>query len=112
MENGTTASKTDRRKEHGTEYNKGPQTHAKAPPAAPGDLGSGEQDASPPRGGEEGSQIVAGANRRWGRGQLKIQLVIQRVQDAIGGECTVLWDSGAQISLVTHQYAEKAGFRR
>ncbi len=66
----------------------------------------------PPRGGEGGSQIVAGTSRRRGRGQLKIQLVIQRVQDARGGECTVLWDSGAQISLVTHQYAEKTGFGR
>ncbi len=55
---------------------------------------------------------MAGASRERGRGQLKIQLVIQRIQDARGGECTVLWDSGAQISLVTHQYAEKAGFGR
>jgi hypothetical protein len=29
-----------------------------------------------------------------------------------GGVCTVLWDSGAQISLVTHQYAKEAGFGR
>jgi hypothetical protein len=55
---------------------------------------------------------VAGTSRGRDRGQLKIQLVIQRVQDARGGECTVLWDSGAQVSLVTHQYAEKAGFGR
>jgi hypothetical protein len=27
-------------------------------------------------------------------------------------ECTVLWYSGAQVSLVTHQYAEEAGFGR
>ncbi len=39
-----------------------------------------------------------------GRGQLKIQIMIQRVQDARGGECIVLWDSGAQVSLVTHEY--------
>jgi hypothetical protein len=83
-----------------------------APPAAPGDLGSGDQDAKPPRRRGGGSQIVAGARGGRGRGQLKIQLVIQRVQDARGGECTVLWDSGAQVSLVTHQYAEKAGFGR
>jgi hypothetical protein len=25
--------------------------------------------------------------------------------------CTVLWDTGAQISLVTHQYAREAGFK-
>ncbi len=81
-------------------------------PTAPGDPGSGDQDASPLRGREGGSQIVAGASRGRGRGQLKIQLVIQRIQDARGGECTVLWDSGAQISLVTHQYAEKAGLGR
>jgi hypothetical protein len=44
-----------------------------------------------------------------GRGQLKIQLMIQRIPD---GMCTVLWDAGAQISLVTHQYAKEAGFRK
>jgi hypothetical protein len=110
---GTTASKPDMRKERGTEYNKeadenkGLQTHAKPPPAA-----SGDRDASPLQGGGRGCQIVAGASGGRGRGQLKIQLVIQRVQDARGGVCTVLWDSGAQISLVTHQYAEEAGFGR
>jgi hypothetical protein len=118
MEDGTTASKMVRREEYGTECNKrrgrdkGPQTHAKPPPTAPGDLGSGDQDATPPRGGGRGSRIVAGTSWGRGRGQLKIQLIIQRVQDARGGECTVRWDSGAQISLVTHQYAEKAGFGR
>jgi hypothetical protein len=66
----------------------------------------------PPRGREGAGQIVAGANGGRGRGELKIQLVMQRVQDAKGGECTVLWDSGAQISLVTHQYAKEAGFGR
>ncbi len=55
---------------------------------------------------------MAGTSGGRGRGQLKIQLVIQRVQDARVGVCTVLWDSGAQISLVTHQYAEEAGFGR
>jgi hypothetical protein len=38
--------------------------------------------------------------------------MIQRIQDARGGECTVLWDSGAQVSLVTHEYAKGAGFGR
>jgi hypothetical protein len=57
-------------------------------------------------------QIVAGASGGQGRGQLKIQLMIQRVQDARGGECIVLWDSGAQVSLVTHEYARGAGFNR
>jgi hypothetical protein len=55
---------------------------------------------------------VAGASGGRGRGQLKIQLVIQRVQDVRGGECIVLWDSGAQVSLVTHEYAKGAGLRR
>jgi hypothetical protein len=90
MEDGTTASKTDRREENGTECckgkerDKGEQTHAKPPPAAPGDLGSGDQDANPPRRRGGGSQIVAGTSGGRGRGQLKIQLVIQRVQDARG----------------------------
>jgi hypothetical protein len=60
----------------------------------------------PPRGGP---QIVAGTSGGQGRGQLKIQLMIQRVQDVRGGECTVLWDSGAQVSLVTHEYAKEPG---
>jgi hypothetical protein len=103
---------------NGTEHNKegrrdrGVLTHAKPPPATPGDLGSGYQDATPPRRGEGKTRIVAGASGGRGRGQLKIQLVIQHVQDARGGECTVLWDSGAQVSLVMHQYAKKAGFGR
>jgi hypothetical protein len=54
--------------ENGTEHNKGGGrdggllTHAKLPPAAPGDLRSGDQDANPPRRREGGTQIVAGAS--------------------------------------------------
>ncbi len=74
----------------------------------------GEETKAPPppprKGGE--LQIVVGASGGHGRGQLKIQLVIQRVQDVRGGECIVLWDSGAQVSLVTHEYARGAGLRR
>jgi hypothetical protein len=81
-------------------------THAKPPPAAPGDPGSGDQDASPLRRRGGGARIVAGTSGGRGRGQLNFQLMIQRVQDARGGECTVLWDSGAQVSLVTHEYAK------
>ncbi len=55
---------------------------------------------------------MAGTSGGRSRGQLKIQLMIQRVQDVRGGERTVLWDSGAQVSLVTHEYARGAGFRR
>jgi hypothetical protein len=91
---------------------KGERNHAKPPPAAAGDLGSGDQDASPLGRRRGGAQIVAGASGGRGRGQLKIQLMIQRVQDARGGECTVLWDLGAQVSLVTHEYAKGAGFGR
>ncbi len=65
-------------------------THAQPPPAAPGDPGSGDQDASPLRRRGGGAWIVAGTSGGRGRGQLKIQLMIQRVQDARGGECTVL----------------------
>jgi hypothetical protein len=45
-------------------------------------------------------------------GQLKIQLVIQQIP-GVRGRCvhTVLWDTGAQISLVAHQYAKEAGFK-
>jgi hypothetical protein len=90
---------------------KGEQTHAKLPPVVPGDLMSGDRGPPSPREGKE-RQIVAGASGGRGRGQLKIQLVIQRIQDARGGECIVLWDSGAQVSLVTHEYARGAGFKR
>ncbi len=38
--------------------------------------------------------------------------MIQRVPDVRGGECIVLWDSGAQVSLVTHEYAREAGLRK
>jgi hypothetical protein len=74
----------------------------------------GQVTRTPPPCGEGGggAQIVVGASGGWGRGQLKIQLMIQRVQDARGGECRVLWDSGAQVSLVTHEYAKGAGFGR
>ncbi len=90
---------------------KGEQTHAKLPPAGSGDPGSGDRAPTPLRRGGE-LQIVAGTSGGRGRGQLKIQLVIQRVQDAGGRECIVLWDSGAQVSLVTHEYARKAGLKR
>jgi hypothetical protein len=46
-----------------------------------------------------------------GGGQLKVQLMIQRIPDARSRMCTVLWDTGAQISLRTHQYAREAGFK-
>jgi hypothetical protein len=72
----------------------------------------GQVTGPPSRSGRGERQIVAGASGGRGRGQLKIQLKIQRIQDARGGECIVLWDSGAQVSLVTHEYARGAGFRR
>jgi hypothetical protein len=37
--------------------------------------------------------------------------MIQKIPDVTGRICTVLWDTGAQISLVTHQYATEAGFK-
>jgi hypothetical protein len=89
---------------------KGEQTHAKLPPTVPGDLGSGDRGPPPPPEGEGRATDSSWGQR--GRGQLKIQLVIQRIQDARGGECIVLWDSGAQVSLVTHEYARGAGFKR
>ncbi len=91
---------------------RGEQTHAKPPPAAPGDLGSGDKGPPSPLRKRGEHQIVAGASGGRGKGQLKIQLMIERVQDVRGGECIVLWDSGAQVSLVTHEYARGAGFRR
>jgi hypothetical protein len=60
--------------------------------------------------GRGGSRIMVTASGERGGGQLKIQLIIQRIPDARGGMCTELWDAGVQISLVTHQYAREAGF--
>jgi hypothetical protein len=37
--------------------------------------------------------------------------MIQRIPDARGEMCTVLWDTGAHISLMTHQHAKEAGFK-
>jgi hypothetical protein len=38
--------------------------------------------------------------------------MIQRIPDARGEMCTVLWDTGAQISLVTHRYAREARLKK
>jgi hypothetical protein len=37
--------------------------------------------------------------------------MIQRIPNISGKLCTALWDTGAQISLVMHQYARKQGFK-
>jgi hypothetical protein len=37
--------------------------------------------------------------------------MIQNIPDVTGRMCTVLWDTGDQISLVTQQYAKDAGFK-
>jgi hypothetical protein len=41
---------------------------------------------------------------------VKVQLMIQKIPDINWNPYTVLWDTGAQISLITHQYAKEAGF--
>jgi hypothetical protein len=37
--------------------------------------------------------------------------MIEKIPNIAGRVCTVLLDTGAQISLVTHQYAREAGFK-
>jgi hypothetical protein len=101
------SEETDASKGQGKRRNREQQTQAKPPPGAVGD-----RDPAPPPGGEGGCWIMVTASGERGRGQLKIQLMIQRIPDTRGGTCTVLWDSGAQISLVTHQYAKEARFGR
>jgi hypothetical protein len=71
---------------------------ARSPPPTYGGVGGGGSDT--------GDSLRGG-----GGGQLKIQLMIQRIPDARGEMFTVMWDTGAQISLVTHQYAREAGFK-
>jgi hypothetical protein len=75
---------------------------------------SQRQDARSPLstyGGGGGCRILAIACGGGEGVQLKLQLMIQRIPDARGEMCSVLWDTGAQISLVTHQYAREAGFK-
>jgi hypothetical protein len=83
------------------------RTQAKPPPPAQ----PGSQKPHPTYGGGGGCWILATACGGGRGGQLKIQLMIQRIPDARGEMCTVLRDTGAQISLVTHQYAREAGFK-
>jgi hypothetical protein len=37
--------------------------------------------------------------------------MIKKIPDDNGKSCTVRWDTGAQISLITHQQAKEAGFK-
>ncbi len=73
--------------------------HSARNPETPAWVGGGVPDTS------------NGLRGRGRGGQLKIQLMIQRIPDVRGEMCTVLLDTGAQISLVTHQYAKEAGFK-
>ncbi len=43
--------------------------------------------------------------------RVTVQLMIQKIPDINGKTCTVLWDTGAQISLITYQYVKEAGFK-
>jgi hypothetical protein len=38
-------------------------------------------------------------------------LMILRIPDINKRQCSVLWDTGAQISLITNPYAKEAGFK-
>jgi hypothetical protein len=37
--------------------------------------------------------------------------MIKKIPDDNGKSCTGHWDTGAQISLITHQHAKEAGFK-
>jgi hypothetical protein len=60
---------------------RGRLTHTKLPPAAPGDLGSGDRDASPPR--RKGAGPDSGGNQR-GPGQWSAQ---NPINDPAGPGC-------------------------
>jgi hypothetical protein len=103
--------KTDTRTDKKTEDTaRGQRPHAKLPPMQPATqtplLGCKQQIEE-----GRGCQILATACGGRRGGQLKVQLMIQQIPDIRGEMCTVLWDTGAQISLVTHQYAREAGFK-
>jgi hypothetical protein len=44
-------------------------------------------------------------------GKIRVQFLIQKIPAINKRQCTVLWDNGAQILLITNQYAKEAGFK-
>ncbi len=98
---------TDTRKGQGRKESNGggQRTQAKLPPTQPG----GQEPPSAYGGG--GVSDTGDSLRGRGRGAAK-----NRTNDPTDSRCkremcTVLWDTGAQISLVTNQYAREAGFK-
>jgi hypothetical protein len=57
------------------------------------------------------NKILATGLGRCKPGRVKVQLMIQRIPDVAGKMCMVLWDTRAQILLVTHQCGKEAGFK-
>jgi hypothetical protein len=90
---------------------RGEQTHAKPPPTAPGDLGSSDKGPPPPE--EEGRATDSSWGQR-GAGQGPAQ---NSINDPAGPGCQrrrmhSTMGLRAQVSLVTHEYAREAGFKR
>ncbi len=63
------------------------------------------------RGGSPDHKMLATSFEGHKPSWVKVQLMIQRIPDINGKPCTVLRDTGAQISLITDQYAKEAGFK-
>jgi hypothetical protein len=106
--------KEEHKTEQGTRNKEGKKAMEEGNKPKPSHPPRSQEARSPPppayNGGGE-CRILATAWGEGGGGQLKIQLMIQRIPDARGEMCTVLRDTGAQIFLVTHQYTKEAGFK-
>jgi hypothetical protein len=100
----------DRKEEYKAEQ--GEETDASKGRGKEGSRGGGQRTQAKPPPTAAGCQEPLATPVGEGRGRGQLQLMIQRIPDARGEMCTVLWDTGAQISLVTHRYAREAGLKR
>ena len=78
----------------------------------------GDNGISQERGGEGGKHgdgrqpiIAAGGFSSGSSRAPKTQLMLQKVKCKSGTDAIVMWDTGAQVSLITHEFARKSGLR-
>jgi hypothetical protein len=63
------------------------------------------------KGGTPGHKILTTGLRGHKPSLVKVEHMIQRIRDITGKLCTALWDTGAQILLITHQCKKEAGLK-